>query len=67
MDEANMLGRGRYLEQHGYHDAVELLLRHLKRIAAIGAKYGFSLLMWSDLFFIMRTVIHMLRQRKSAA
>lgn len=51
MDEANMLGRGRYLEQHGYHDAVELLLRHLKRIAAIGAKYGFSLLMWSDLFF----------------
>lgn len=51
MDEANMLGRGRYLEQHGYHDAVELLLRHLKRVAAIGAKYGFSLLMWSDLFF----------------
>ena len=51
MDEAGMLGRGRYLEQHGYHNRTELLQKHLKRVAGIGAKYGFSLLVWSDLFF----------------
>lgn len=51
MDEAEMLGRGRYLDQHGYQKGSDILLTHVKRVAEIGAKYGFSLLMWSDLFF----------------
>lgn len=51
MDEAEMLGRGRYLDRHGYQNGSDILLAHLKRVAEIGAKYGFSLLMWSDLFF----------------
>ncbi len=51
MDEADMLGRGRYLDQHGYQNSSEILLSHVKRVAEIGAKYGFSFLMWSDLFF----------------
>lgn len=51
MDEAEMLGRGRYLDQHGYQKGSDILLTHVKRVAEIGAKYGFSFLMWSDLFF----------------
>lgn len=51
MDEAEMLGRGRYLDRHGYQNGAEILLAHVKRVAEIGAKYGFSFLMWSDLFF----------------
>lgn len=51
MDEADMLGRGRYLDQHGYQNGSDILLAHVKRVAEIGAKYGFSFLMWSDLFF----------------
>lgn len=51
MDEAEMLGRGRYLDQRGYQDGSEILLSHIKQVAEIGAKYGFSFLMWSDLFF----------------
>lgn len=51
MDEAELLGRGRYLDQNGYQKGPEVLLAHLKRVAKIGARYGFSLLMWSDLFF----------------
>lgn len=51
MDEAEMLGRGRYLDEHGYQNGSDILLTHVKRVAEIGAKYGFSFLMWSDLFF----------------
>lgn len=51
MDEAEMLGRGRYLNEHGYQNGSDILLSHVKRVAEIGAKYGFSCLMWSDLFF----------------
>lgn len=51
MDEAEMLGRGRYLDKHGYQNAAQILLAHVKRVAQIAAKYGFTCLMWSDLFF----------------
>lgn len=51
MDEAEMLGRGRYLDQNGYQDGADILLSHIKHVAEIGAKYDFSFLMWSDLFF----------------
>ena len=51
MDEAHMLGLGKYLDKHGYHDRFELLSRHLKRVIAIAEKYGFKPIMWSDMFF----------------
>ena len=50
MDEAFMLGRGRYLDSHSYTDKTELLLKHLGRVSAVGEKYGFTMLMWSDAF-----------------
>ena len=51
MDEAHMLGRGQYYDRHGDENRFEILLTHLKRVAEIGRKYGFELLMWSDMFF----------------
>ncbi len=51
MDEAHLVGRGKYYDQHGDSNRHELLLRHLKKVAEIGKKYGFTLLMWSDMFF----------------
>ncbi len=51
MDEAHMLGKGRYFEQHGPTDRFQILVDHLNRVAEIGKKYGFTLLMWSDMFF----------------
>ena len=51
MDEAHLVGRGKYYDLHGDTDRHELLLRHLRRVAEIGKKYGFTLLMWSDMFF----------------
>ncbi len=51
MDEAHLVGRGKYCDLHGDTNRHELLLRHLRRVAEIGKKYGFTLLMWSDMFF----------------
>lgn len=51
MDEAHMLGRGRYQDLHGYEDRFNILLRHLKRVAEIAKKYDYELLMWGDMFF----------------
>ncbi len=51
MDEAHMLGLGKYLDRNGYHTRSEILLAHLKRVCAIAEKYGFKPMMWSDMFF----------------
>lgn len=51
MDEAHMIGLGRYLDRNGYVNRVDLLLRHLNRVLAIAEKYGFHCMMWSDMFF----------------
>ncbi len=51
MDEAHMVGLGKYLDRHGYCDRFEILNRHLKRVADIAEKYGFRPHMWSDMFF----------------
>lgn len=51
MDEAHMLGRGRYYDLHGDCDRTKLMLRHLRRVCSIGEKFGFHFQIWSDMFF----------------
>ena len=51
MDEAHMLGLGKYLDKHGYQNRFEILCRHLSRVVEIAAKHGFKPIMWSDMFF----------------
>lgn len=51
MDEALMLGRGKFLDKHGYESAFTILRRHLMRVKALAEKYGYTCLMWSDMFF----------------
>lgn len=51
MDEAHLVGLGRYLDLHGYCDRFDILRRHLDRIVTIAKKYGFTAHMWSDMFF----------------
>ncbi len=55
MDEAHMIGRGKYYDLHGDQDRFGILLSHLNRVAEIGKKYGFRLIMWSDMFFRLAT------------
>ena len=51
MDEAHMVGLGRYLDKHGFCNREELLVKHLNKVAEIAKKYGFTPNMWSDMFF----------------
>ena len=51
MDEAYLLGSGKYLHKNGYKDRIALMLEHLEKVLAIAKKYGFHCEMWSDMFF----------------
>ena len=51
MDEAQNLGRGAYADIHGNRERRTILLEHLGKVAQIAKKYGFTLGMWSDMFF----------------
>lgn len=51
MDEAHMVGLGKYLDAHGYQNRVEIIQKHLERVMEICRKYGLQLQMWSDMFF----------------
>lgn len=51
MDEAYMLGRGRYLDKNGYRPPSDLMLEHLGRVVDKCKEYGYSPMMWSDMFF----------------
>ena len=51
MDEAHMVGRGKYMDVHGFEDRFEILLKHLNKVCEIAQRHGFKPLMWSDMFF----------------
>lgn len=51
MDEAIMLGMGKYMKEHGLRDRYEIIKEHLARVAEIAKKHGFQPIMWSDMFF----------------
>lgn len=51
MDEAHMVGLGKYLDVHGYQNRVEIIQKHLERVMEICRKYGLQPQMWSDMFF----------------
>lgn len=51
MDEAHMLGRGKYQDIHGFKDRFDILLTHLNKVAEIAKNHGFECLMWGDMFF----------------
>lgn len=51
MDEAFYLGRGQYMDKHGYKPHFELMCEHLKRVVGICKKYNFKPMIWSDMFF----------------
>lgn len=51
MDEARLLGKGKYNELYGYLDKKEILYNHLLKVNEIAKRYDFRIEMWSDVFF----------------
>ena len=51
MDEAQLLGRGKYANLNGIRDKNDILLEHLNKVSSMAAEYGFEPMMWSDMFY----------------
>lgn len=51
MDEAHLMGFGKYKDIHGIVDRGKLFTEHLQRVCGIARKYGFQPIIWSDMFF----------------
>lgn len=51
MDEAWILGKGKYLDKHGIKDKHSIMNEHLAQVIKITEKYGLEAMMWSDMFF----------------
>ena len=51
MDEAWLLGRGKYLDKNGYKEPFKIILEHLNKVCEIAKKYKFKPIMWSDMFW----------------
>ncbi len=50
MDEAWLLGAGKYLKENGYESRFEIMKKHLSIVSEIARKHGFSPAIWSDMF-----------------
>lgn len=51
MDETYDLGRGRYLDRHGYKKGLEIYATHLNKVAEICERHGLRPMIWSDVLF----------------
>ncbi len=51
LDEAHMLGLGKYRDIHGFQDRFSIFSRHMEKVCEIARKHGLKPLMWSDMFF----------------
>ena len=49
MDEAWFVGRGKYLDQHGYRPLHALMFEHMNQVGAICKKLGIIPMIWSDM------------------
>lgn len=53
MDEAELLGAGKYLTKNGFKKKSELMMQHLDMVLKICRKYHLRPQMWSDMFVHM--------------
>lgn len=51
MDEAYLLGRGKYLDKNGYEKRVNIFKKHLSKVLSLTSKYNLDVEMWGDMFF----------------
>ncbi|MEY2196456.1 beta-N-acetylhexosaminidase [Neobacillus sp. BF23-41] len=55
MDETFQLGLGKYLEQNGYENHIDLMNRHLQKVVSITEKLGLKPMIWSDMYYPLFT------------
>ncbi|MEK8129095.1 beta-N-acetylhexosaminidase [Paenibacillus filicis] len=50
MDEAEELGRGKYLDKNGFTERFEIMTNHLDKVLQAVRSRGLKAMMWSDMF-----------------
>jgi len=50
MDEAEELGRGKYLDKNGYGSRFEIMATHLDTVLSVTRRLGLKPMIWSDMF-----------------
>jgi hypothetical protein len=50
-DEAESIGRGKYLLKNGFETTADVYFAHLKRVCELAKKYGFTPMIWNDMIF----------------
>lgn len=55
MDEAWDMGRGKFLDKHGYVPPFEIFNEYMERLIAITDRHGLTPMMWSDMYFRVNT------------
>ena len=51
MDEADNMGRGKFLNRNGYVPPFDIFNEYMERLVSITDKYGLKPMMWSDMYF----------------
>ncbi len=55
MDEAGLLGLGKYLKIHGYRERYQIMKEHLNMVYHICKEESLEVIMWSDMFFRLKS------------
>jgi len=56
MDETHDLGRGRFMDQHGFRRGFDLFNEHLGKVVNICKRHGLKPMIWSDMYFRLGSV-----------
>ncbi len=51
MDEAWDMGRGKFLDRHGYVKPIDIFTEYMDRLSDILDKYSYKPMMWCDMYF----------------
>ena len=51
MDEAWGMGRGKFMDKHGFVEPFEIFTEYMERLVGITDKLGLKPMMWSDMYF----------------
>lgn len=65
MDEAWMLGLGKYLNKNGFTNRMDIMLAHLNKVMDICNKYEIKATMWADMFFHLKSGSYLSKEETS--
>jgi hypothetical protein len=65
MDEAWMLGLGKYLSKHGFTDRMEIMITHLNKVMKICNEHEINATMWADMFFHLKSGSYLAKEETS--